>query len=86
MEEIRFFVTVGDDQVIRAPAGVALPDGEVEVTVRAAQGLTTPGADALGPTRAWLLAMAEDAEALAPGLPTDLAEHHDHYAHGKPRS
>ncbi len=85
MAEIRFLVNVGGDRVIRAPAGVVLPEGEVEVTVRAAAGRAVPGADALGPTRAWLLAMAEDAEALAPGLPADLAEHHDHYAHGKPR-
>jgi hypothetical protein len=39
-------------------------------------------------TRAWLLATAREAEADpdAHSLPADLAEQHDHYAHGKPRS
>jgi hypothetical protein len=42
--------------------------------------------DPFAPTRAWLLALAEEAERLAPELPPDMAEHHDHYAHGKPRT
>ncbi len=44
--------------------------------------------DAMAPTRAWLLASAREAEAdpEARLLPADLAEQHDHYAHGKPRS
>jgi hypothetical protein len=29
--------------------------------------------------------LAEQAEQAEPPLPCDLAEHHDHYAHGKPR-
>ena len=33
-------------------------------------------------TRDWLLALAAEAEHAAPNLPCDLAEHHDHYAHG----
>jgi hypothetical protein len=80
MEEVRFLVVVGDDQVIRPPAGVTIPGGEVEVTVRA-----VPGPDPLASTRAWLLELAEEAEAIAPPLPVDLAANHDHYAHGKPR-
>jgi hypothetical protein len=36
-------------------------------------------------TRAMLLAWAKKAEAIAPDLPSDLAENHDHYAHGSPR-
>jgi hypothetical protein len=31
---IQFNAVVGPDQVIRPPAGVALPQGEIEVTVR----------------------------------------------------
>lgn len=44
--------------------------------------------DPMASTRAWLLAAAREAEAdpEARLLPADLAEHHDHYAHGKPRS
>jgi hypothetical protein len=85
MGEVRFLGTVGHDQVIRLPAGISLPEGEVEVTVRVAEDHPASGSDAMATTRAWLLAMADEAEALAPDLPADLAEHHDHYAHGKPR-
>ena len=35
MDTIEFHAVVGQDQVIRPPAGVELPRGEVEVTVRA---------------------------------------------------
>ncbi len=52
-------------------AGEGRPDGDVV-------------ADPLAATRAWLLAVAAEAEANAPPLPSDLAENHDHYAHGKP--
>jgi hypothetical protein len=41
--------------------------------------------DPLASTRRMLLSWARRAEELAPELPPDLAEHHDHYAHGKPR-
>jgi hypothetical protein len=34
MKTIQFNAVVGVDQVIRPPAGVALPEGEIEVTVR----------------------------------------------------
>jgi hypothetical protein len=83
MSEVRFLATIGRDQVIRLPAGISLPEGEVEVTVhlpedRPAEDRLAPGSDALATTRAWLLAMADEAEVLAP----DLAEHHDH---GKPQ-
>ena len=42
-------------------------------------------ADPVAGTRALLLAWARKVEAIAPDLPSDLAENHDHYAHGKPR-
>lgn len=44
--------------------------------------------DHMATTRAWLLALAREAEAdpEVQNLPADLAEQHDHYAHGKPRS
>ena len=87
MEEIRFHAVVNSDGIIRPPAGIDLPVGELEVTVRSSRRPPEAGADAdpLAATRAWLLGLAADAEVLAPPLPEDLAEHHDHYAHGKPR-
>jgi hypothetical protein len=85
METIEFHAVVDQDQVIRPPDGVTLPRGEVAVTVRARRPEPATALDSLAPTRAWLLAMASEAEHAALDLPSDLAEHHDHYAHGKPR-
>jgi hypothetical protein len=87
MEEIWFHVVVNSDGIIRPPAGIDLPVGEWEVTMRPRQQPSDAegGADPLAATRSWLLSLAADAEAHAPPLPEDLAEHHDHYAHGKPR-
>lgn len=47
----------------------------------------TPGSDSesVAATRAMLLEWAHEAEQKAPPMPSDLAENHDHYAHGKPR-
>ena len=87
MEEIRFHTVVDADGIIRPPAGIDLPVGELEVTVRPKRQPSGTEAvpDPLAATRSWLLGRAADAEAHAPPLPDDLAEHHDHYAHGKPR-
>ncbi len=82
MKPIQFNTVVGMDQVIRPPAGVVLPEGEVQVVVMPrAEERTING---LASTRSWLLALAEDAELAKPDLPTDMAMNHDHYAHGKP--
>ncbi len=88
MEEVHFQVFVDDDGVIRPPAGVSIPCGEVMVTVRAVA--ITPaepeeGEDVMAQARAWLLAMAAEAEAIDEPLPDDMARNHDHYAHGAPR-
>jgi hypothetical protein len=86
MSAIHFQTVIGPEQVIRPPDGTILPEGPIDVTIN-----TLPG-DAEGPgtrpqaTRDWLLGLAEEAERAAPPLPTDLAEHHDYYAHGKPLS
>jgi hypothetical protein len=57
-----------------------LPEGtEVQVEV-----MPAPAGGTLASSRAWLLELARDAERSVPGLPSDLAEHHDHYAHGAP--
>jgi hypothetical protein len=84
MAAIRFRAVVGEEHVIRPPVGVRLPQGEIEVTVQPRQEAPSGQAGALAPTRDWLLALAAEAEQAAPALPSDLAEHHDHYAHGKP--
>ena len=34
MKTIHFNAVVGEDQVIRPPAGVSIPEGEIEVSVR----------------------------------------------------
>ena len=80
MQTIQFNAVVDDDQVIRPPQGVRLPSGEIQVTVRPIAPTPPPAGDALAPTRAWLLVLAAEAEQQGP----DMAEHHDHYAHGKP--
>ena len=85
METIEFHAVVDQEQVIRPPDGVTLPRGEVEVTVRPRQPERATSSDSMAPTRDWLLALAVEAEQAAPALPRDMAEHHDHYAHGKPR-
>jgi hypothetical protein len=84
MATITFQAQVDREQIIRPPTGVTLPEGALEVTVRP---MPAPPAqdDLLAPTRAWLLELAAEAERAAPDLPADLAEQHDHYAHGKPR-
>ena len=85
MTEVRFSAIVGEDGVIRPPAGVSIPGGVVEVTVRAELSVTEPSDDPMASARAWLLAMAAESEAIDDPLPDDLAMNHDHYAHGAPR-
>ena len=84
MESVRFQTVIDQDRIIRAPSGIDLPKGLVEVTVRTANSETTTIGDPVVATRNWMLAFAEEAEPASPKLPSDLAEHHDHYAHGKP--
>ncbi len=84
MDAIQFTTVVGPDGLIHPPEGVLLPEGEVEVSVRSRNG-QNESADPLARTRAWLLAVAAESEAANAGLPSDLAEQHDHYAHGAPK-
>lgn len=83
MDTIRFTTVVGPDGVIRPPTGVKLPEGNVEMAVQASAAAAS--ADPLASTRSWLLALAAEAEAANPDLPVDMAENHDHYAHGAPK-
>jgi hypothetical protein len=84
MDTIHFTAIVDQDQVIRPPSGVTLPEGALEVMVRPVAPPSTPQTDILATTRNWLFSLAKEAEKQAPALPNDMAERHDHYAHGKP--
>jgi hypothetical protein len=66
-----------------------LPEGtKVRVEVAGPPDLVAESSvsDPMATTRAWLLSMAGEAETNAPALPPDLAEDHDYYARGRPRS
>jgi hypothetical protein len=68
--------------------GPPLPEGaKVRVEMIEGPEASVDQADAaIATTRAMLLEWARKAEEIAPELPRDLAENHDHYAHGKPRA
>lgn len=85
MDIIRFNAVVGDDQVIHLPIGVSVPAGPCEVTVKTARPEQANKPSLSPGTWDWLLAHAAEAECNPPDLPSDLAENHDHYVHGKPR-
>jgi hypothetical protein len=77
--------------VVVFDAGVSPPSDGTRVRVEAERTTLIPqpiADEPMASTRAWLLATAREAEAdpEARLLPADLAEQHDHYAHGKPRS
>ncbi len=68
--------------------GAPLPEGmkvRVEPIERAETLTSESDSEPIAGTRAMLLAWARKAEEIAPRFPSDLAENHDHYAHGKPR-
>jgi len=74
--------------VVVLDPGVPLQEGtrvRVEPIERSEALTSGPEADPIAGTRAMLLSWARRAEETAPPLPRDLAESHDHYAHGKPR-
>ena len=82
MSTVRFQTNVGDDRIIRLPPNVILTPGEVDVTVVQPD----PAGSQATPAKAhWSLVeeLARAAQELGIGeLPSDLAENHDHYAHG----
>jgi hypothetical protein len=88
----QFRATVGEDQVIRLPEGLVIPPGEYSITLTTPIRLPEPASsdaddpDPMAGTRKMLLEIAAEAEALElDDLPTDMAENHDHYAHGAPK-
>lgn len=86
MDVIRFNTVVGDDQVIHVPSGMSVPASPCEVTVKPAAPAVATVPPEVKDLRAWLLAVAAEAERDPTPLPSDLAENHDYYAHGKPRT
>jgi hypothetical protein len=84
MKPIQFETVVGTEQVIRPPAGIAIPEGVVDVTIQPRSLPTASDSNSAGSTRNWLLACARESEQASVELPSDMAEHHDHYAHGTP--
>jgi hypothetical protein len=74
--------------VVVFEAGILPPEGtkvRVEPIERPETNESEPDVDPIAGMRAMLLGWARKMEAIAPDLPSDLAENHDHYAHGKPR-
>ena len=63
MKSIQFETVIGTDHVIRPPAGVALPEGVIEVTVRPLQSAPMTDSIPCGVRHdAWLLELAAEAE------------------------
>jgi hypothetical protein len=85
LKAIRFTTVVGPDGIIRPPAGITSPEGEIDVPVRSSE-VQRPNSTSPDLTYGWLVELAAEAEREATQLPADLAENHDHYAHGKPKS
>ena len=82
METVHFRAIISEDRIIRVPAEVAIPAGEVEVAV-------TPSQTAENPRlRTVVERLANAAAELgidASALPPDLAENNVHYQHGLPK-
>ena len=72
--------------VVLIDGGVCLPEG-AEVQIELTDG-AQPTADTSGEPTIWqkLAALARKYESLPCDLPEDLAENHDHYLHGLPKT
>jgi hypothetical protein len=81
---VYFTSEVGDDQIIRPPAGISLPKGQVEVKVM--ENGTSPVAEKKGASfYTYLQRIIDETAKMEIDLPSDMAENHDHYAHGAPK-
>ncbi len=83
MSPIHFQTVIGPEQVIRPPEGMILPEGPIDVIVKTLPNDDIEAGNRPQTNREWLLGLAAESERTAPLLPADLAERHDHYAHGK---
>jgi hypothetical protein len=81
MPTYQFTAEVGPDRTIRVPAEVPIGPGEVTVTVKLSA--VEPAAR---PAENIAQRLSRAARELGiTDLPADLAENHDHYAHGAPK-
>jgi len=87
MSELRFHTTVGEDRIIHLPKDSGVVPGEVDVIIIQPKKQAME-AESKAPSDKWLLVedLSEAATQLSVcDLPSDLAENHDHYAHGTPK-
>ena len=81
---VTFVTRVDQEQTIRPPAGVVLPQGKLRVHVEALEETTTSTVKKSGRYQ-WMKELARQADALEVDLPSDMAANHDYYASGKPK-
>jgi hypothetical protein len=81
MAAVHFRALIEEDRIIRVPPGITLAPGEAEVILLQPDRVATPDAPPPPSRLAQRLAALADQLGIS-GLPTDLAENHDHYAHG----
>ena len=93
MKAVRFHTMIGEDHVIRIPRGSPVSAGNAEVIVLQPEEAVAENRPEVSEphqtaTTDWPLVqrLARIAEELGiEDLPPDLAENHDHYAHGAPK-
>lgn len=87
MNAIRFHTMVEKDGLIHVPPGLNLECGQVEVIVLYSEHRIPLEAQPEGTPKMHLFdRLAQIAQEFAPkDMPADLAENHDHYAHGAPK-
>jgi hypothetical protein len=89
MNEVRFTTVIGEDQIIRPPRGVKLVPGKAEVIVlqpkQNTEEIKPPATGSSWPLVEKLARAAEELGIDPNDFPPDLAENHDHYAHGAPK-
>ena len=91
MTTVHFQGRIDENGVIHVPGGVNLPPGPVEVILKPVIQSPTPGDKSPAvEERSEGKNLFQQLAELAQGedwsdAPTDLAENHDHYAHGAPK-
>ncbi len=83
-EIIEFETQLGKDELIRVPEGLEVPPGLYRVTISSLAPKTPMEPTNKRPFE-YMIEIAEEARRLNPDLPCDMAENHDHYAHGAPK-
>ena len=90
MKAFRFHAVIGEDRIIRVPQGIDLLLHEAEVILLQREEPVKSGeSQAKESVSSWPLVqrLAKAAEEVGgDDLPPDLAENHDHYLYGCPKS